>query len=110
MQKISQKLHRLQDKKKQCQKDMTKWVGDRWKADSDTQERHAQIDKEMKRHLGRKQSWMKKSESCKKQTRGGTVANCSPPDVASVQPWCSSSRWEQHRLGSNLLLFRKNSE
>ena len=32
-------------KKKQCQKDMAKWVGDREKAKNDIQERNAQIDK-----------------------------------------------------------------
>ena len=38
-QKRSQKLHSVQDKMKQCQEDMAKWVGDREKARSEIQEK-----------------------------------------------------------------------
>ena len=43
MQRRSQKLQSLQDRKKQCQKDMAKWVGDREKANNEIQERLAHI-------------------------------------------------------------------
>ena len=44
MQKRSQKLQSFQDKKKQCQKDMAKCVGDRDKTKNEIQERLVHID------------------------------------------------------------------
>ena len=75
MQKISPKLQSWQDKKKQCQKEMAKWVGDREKARNEIQERHAQMSaiKKLRRHLGRKQNWTRISKSCKQETTSDTV-------------------------------------
>ena len=89
----------------------SKGVGDREKAGSEIQERHAQIDEcnqKLRRHPGRKQSWTRKPESCKQETKGETVMRRSPADAASIQSWWSSpERWEQHRLSSSLPLIRE---
>ena len=50
---------------------------------------------------------MRKPESCKPEMKGQTAVRRSPTDAASLQPWWrSSSRWEQHKLGSSLPLSR----
>ena len=65
MQKRSQKLQSLRDKKTQCQKDMAKWVGDCERAKNEIQERLASIEE-----CGQK---IEKTY-CKQGMRGVTVA------------------------------------
>ena len=47
MQKRSQKLQSLQDKKKQCQKDLGKWIGDSERVRNEIGEMHAQLQEDI---------------------------------------------------------------
>ena len=101
-------------KKKQCQKDMAKRVGDREKARNEIHERHAHIDEcnQKNEQTSRVESELDKEIRILRaeDAKGETVVRRSPTDGASIQPWWSSpSRWEQYRLGSNLFLFREIS-
>ena len=103
MQKKSQKLQSLQDKKKYL-KDAGDW-------EEETRMLHEENEESQARFKARFQTLSENSRNCRKesdilesrpckQERKEEAAVChSPTDVASIQQlWSSSSRWEQQRL------------
>ena len=113
MQKKISKVAELHDKKRQYQKNVGKWAREVERSRNEIEEKDAQLQelgrKIQKKHLWQKRSSMKRSETCKRERKDEAVVHLSPTGAASIQPWWSSSRWEQHRHGSRSKLFKRSS-
>ena len=99
----SQNLLRLQDRRKQCQKDASKCDGGMERVSDETAGKRFVFkcwDEESRRLFWHKRIWMKRSEFCKQEKTDEAVAQPNPTDAASILlRWSSSSRLERHKRG-----------
>ena len=114
MQKKSQTLQSLHDKKRNYLKDAGDGEEEMRTISEENEEMQARFQARFQKSLAideRKQVfWKKKVRSCSQGRKEEAAVPDSPMDVALIQPWCSTfSRWEQHRPCSSSPFFRKKS-
>ena len=104
MQKRSQKLHSLQDKKEEVSERTLACVTKKWKGSEVRSQKGRRTDKSWRRSRGsfgwQQMIWWKRSGSCKQEKTEEGAVHLSPMDAVSIQPWSSSSPWEQFMQGS----------
>ena len=107
MQKRSQKSQSLQDKKKQCRKDVGTCDGEVKTKLHRERLGSKNWRKSLRGFAWQKRSWMKKSECCKEKDEA--VVHLSPMGALIRPWWSSSSRWEQHKHGSTSMAAHLSS-